>query len=277
MKLGAFTLHELNGGNTKLDGGAMFGVVPKPLWSKKYAVNDRNQVNLPTHPILVQTPEANIVIDSGIGYDKLTEKELRNYGVDEQSQIEQSLKQFGLTVNDIDYVLMTHMHFDHAAGLTNNNGEAIFSQATHIIQQDEWHEFTAPNIRSKSTYWHKNNGDFKERLLLFEHSIEPVPGIKMTHTGGHSYGHAIITFESEGEKAVHMADIFPTTAHLNPLWVTAYDDYPMQSIREKERLIPYFIHLDYWFLFYHDENYFAVKYEQDGKTIASAVSRISES
>ena len=99
-----------------------------------------------------------------------------------------------------------------------------------------------------------------QRLILFSDSIEPYPGINMIHTGGHSYGHSMITIESKGEKAVHMSDIFPTTAHLNPLWVTGYDDYPMKSIREKERLIPYFIQNQYWFLFYHDENYFAVKY-----------------
>ena len=95
----------------------------------------------------------------------------------------------------------------------------------------------------------------------------------MKHTGGHSFGHSIITIESDNEYAVHMADILPTTAHLNPLWVTAYDDYPMQSIREKERLIPYFMHHNYWFLFYHDENYFAVKYLDDFKTIDTFISR----
>lgn len=101
---------------------------------------------------------------------------------------------------------------------------------------------------------------------MFENEIEIVPGIKMIHTGGHSFGHAIITIESQNEKAVHMGDIFPTTAHRNPLWVTAYDDYPMQSIREKERLVPYYIHQNYWFLYYHDVNYFAVKFDKQNIT-----------
>ncbi|MDW3858839.1 MBL fold metallo-hydrolase [Staphylococcus saprophyticus] len=266
MKLGDFRIHYLKGGITHIDGGAMFGVVPKALWTKKYEVNDKNQIPLPTHPILIQSNDYNIIIDTGIGSGKLTDKERRNFGAHYESQISEDLKALDLTTADIDYVLMTHLHFDHAAGLTGNEGNSIFNKAIHVIQQDEWHEFQSPNIRSKSTYWPKNNGDFKKRLLLFENEIEIVPGIKMIHTGGHSFGHAIITIESQNEKAVHMGDIFPTTAHRNPLWVTAYDDYPMQSIGEKERLVPYYIHQNYWFLYYHDVNYFAVKFDKQNIT-----------
>lgn len=266
MKLGDLRIHYLNGGITHIDGGAMFGVVPKALWTRKYEVNDKNQIPLPTHPILIQSNDYNIIIDTGIGSGKLTDKERRNFGAHYESQISEDLKALDLTTADIDYVLMTHLHFDHAAGSTDNEGNSIFNKAIHVIQQDEWHEFQSPNIRSKSTYWPKNNGDFKKRLLLFENEIEIVPGIKMIHTGGHSFGHAIITIESQNEKAVHMGDIFPTTAHRNPLWVTAYDDYPMQSIREKERLVPYYIHQNYWFLYYHDVNYFAVKFDKQNIT-----------
>ncbi|MGW9985080.1 YtnP family quorum-quenching lactonase [Staphylococcus cohnii] len=260
MKLGNFKIHYLNGGITNIDGGAMFGVVPKVLWTKKYELSEDNRIPLPTHPILIQTEEFNFIIDTGIGYQKLTEKERKIFGVHYESNIEEELKLFNLTTNDIDYVLMSHLHFDHASGLTDSEGRAVFKNAIHIIQQDEWQEFISPNIRSKSTYWQKNNGDFSNKLLLFENEIEIVKGINMYHTGGHSYGHSIITIESEGEKAVHMGDIFPTVAHKNPLWVTAYDDYPMQSIREKERMISRFILENYWFLYYHDVNYFAVKF-----------------
>ena len=131
MKLGDFRIHYLNGGITHIDGGAMFGVVPKAF------------------------------IDTGIGSGKLTDKERRNFGAHYESQISEDLKALDLTTADIDYVLMTHLHFDHAAGLTDNEGNSIFNKAIHVIQQDEWHEFQSPNIRSKSTYWPKNNGDFK--------------------------------------------------------------------------------------------------------------------
>ncbi|HCY2934498.1 TPA: MBL fold metallo-hydrolase, partial [Staphylococcus aureus] len=168
MKIGDISIHYLNGGNTKMDGGAMFGVVPKPLWSKQYNANERNQINLPTHPILIQTAQYNLIIDAGIGNGKLSEKQLRNFGVDEESHITADLANYNLTPKDIDYVLMTHMHFDHAAGLTDQAGHAIFENAIHVVQQDEWHEFIAPNIRSKSTYWDKNKGDYSNKLILFE-------------------------------------------------------------------------------------------------------------
>lgn len=174
MKIGDISIHYLNGGNTKMDGGAMFGVVPKPLWSKQYNANERNQINLPTHPILIQTAQYNLIIDAGIGNGKLSEKQLRNFGVDEESHIIADLANYNLTPKDIDYVLMTHMHFDHAAGLTDQAGHAIFENAIHVVQQDEWHEFIAPNIRSKSTYWDKNKGDYSNKLILFEKHFEPV-------------------------------------------------------------------------------------------------------
>lgn len=274
MKLGDFSVHYLNGGITNIDGGAMFGVVPRALWTRKYEVNDKNQIPLPTHPILIQTGDKNVIIDTGIGCGKLTEKERRNFGAEYESHIKEDLEVLDMTTKDIDYVLMTHMHFDHAAGLTDDEGHAIFENAIHIIQQDEWHEFQSPNLRSKSTYWTKNNGDFQQKLLLFDKEMEVLPGINIMHTGGHSFGHSIITIESNGEKAIHMGDIFPTIAHRNPLWVTAYDDYPIQSIREKERLIPNYILNDYWFLYYHDVNYFAVKFDKQSMTeIETFISR----
>lgn len=273
MKIGAFDIQALNGGTIQMDGGAIFGVVPKPLWTKKYPVNDQNQVPLVTQPLLVRTGDKNILIDTGIGRGKLSEKQLRNYGVIEESQIVEALSQFQLSVKDIDLVLMTHMHFDHATGLTDEEGNAFFPNAWHYIQQDEWHEFISPNIRSKATYWYQNRGTYESKMILFDQEIEPYPGIKMKHTGGHSFGHCLIEIESENQKAVHMADILSTSAHINPLWVTAYDDYPMQSIREKERLTRKYAAEGYWILFYHDVSNLAIKLSEDGKQIDTALKR----
>lgn len=273
MKLGKLDINYLDGGMTNMDGGTMFGPVPKPLWSKKLKSNDQNQVRMSTHPILIQSYDKTILIDTGLGNGKLSDKQKRNFGIENEGLIDESLKQFQLTREDIDIILMTHMHYDHASGLTDADGHAQFPNAVHFIQQDEWHEFNAPNIRSKATYWPKNLGDYTDNLMLFENEIEPYPGIHMYHTGGHSFGHSIITIESEGEKAVHMADILPSHAHFNPLWVTAYDDYPMQSIREKEKWIPWFSFNQYWFLFYHDAEYFAVKYDTKTRKLIEKIER----
>lgn len=273
MKIGSFEITALNGGDTQMDGGAIFGVVPKPLWSKKYPANDKNQVPLVTHPLLIQTGDQNIIIDAGIGNGKLTEKQHRNYGVQNESQLEKDLANRELTVNDIDMVLMTHMHFDHATGLTDSEGNATFPNAWHYVQQDEWHEFISPNMRSQATYWSQNRGNYESKLILFEKEMEPYPGIKIKHTGGHSFGHCIIEIQSENDRAVHMADILSTSAHINPLWVTAYDDYPMQSIYEKERLTRLYAAQGYWILFYHDASHLAIKLTEDGKEIQEVIKR----
>lgn len=275
LQLGSLTLTWLNGGVTNLDGGAMFGVVPKALWSRKYPVDEKNLVELRSDPIFLQKNGKNILIESGLGRGKLAEKQIRNFGVTEESQIEESLAKLGLSPADIDIVCMTHMHFDHASGLTKRDGggyTSVFPNAVIYTSQIEWDEMRAPNIRSKNTYWKENWEAIADQVKTFTSELSIEDGIKMFHTGGHSAGHSIITIESDGEKAVHMADLMPTHAHPNVLWVLAYDDYPMDSIRAKQNWIPKEIKEGSWFIFYHDAIYRALKWDGDGK-IVEAVKR----
>ncbi|NMH67470.1 MBL fold metallo-hydrolase [Bacillus sp. RO3] len=270
LKVGELTIHWLNGGVTHMDGGAMFGVVPKPLWSKKYAVNDLNQIELRTDPLFFQWEGKNVLIESGIGKGKLNDKQKRNYGVQEESDVDASLEAHGLSPEDIDVVLMTHMHFDHACGLTKYEGDElvpVFPNATIYTSQVEWDEMRNPNIRSRNTYWRENWESIQSQVETFQEEKEVLPGIRMVHTGGHSDGHSIILLESEGETFIHMADIMPTHAHKNPLWVLAYDDYPMTSIDAKEKWINQAMEGGYWFLFYHDAVYRAVKWNRDGEMV----------
>lgn len=181
------SLSWLNGGVTCLDGGAMFGVVPKPLWSRKYPVNEKNQIELPTEPILIQFGGKNYLIDTGVGFNKLNEKQLRNFGVTEESSLADSLQELGLTTADIDAVLMTHLHFDHAGGLTQWEGDVLvptFPNAKIFVTKIEWDEMRNPNIRSKNTYWKENWEPVQHLVETYEESLEVVPGIEMIHTGG---------------------------------------------------------------------------------------------
>jgi glyoxylase-like metal-dependent hydrolase (beta-lactamase superfamily II) len=267
LTIGELTVMWLDGGNTALDGGAMFGVVPKVLWTKKYPCNERNQIHMRNDPLLIQTKEHNILIDAGIGQSRLNEKQKRNFGVQEEANIETSLQQVGLMREDIDIVCMTHLHFDHVSGLTKNeNGKLVsmYPNATIHTAQIEWDEMRNPNIRSKNTYWKENWEQIKEQVRPFEDEVVIDKGIKMIHTGGHSYGHSIILLESEGEKMLHLGDILPTHAHQNPLWVMAYDDYPMTSVYKKEEWIAYGVKENAWFTFYHDAYYRAVKWNNKG-------------
>ena len=266
LKLRNVNLEWMNGGVTHLDGGAMFGVVPKPLWWRKYSVNEKNQIELRTDPILIQAGGKNFLVESGMGNGKLNEKQKRNFGVLEESSLDSGLNQLGLTTEDIDYVLMTHMHFDHACGLTKDSGGelvSVFPNAKIITSKIEWDEMRNPNIRSKSTYWKENWQGIQQQVEAFEKEWS-FGSIKMIHTGGHSDGHAILIIEDEDLTVVHMADIMPTHAHQNPLWVMAYDDYPMDSISAKQKWLEYGISRDAWFTFYHDAVYRAVKFDLDG-------------
>ncbi|PAD67717.1 hypothetical protein CHH83_17345 [Bacillus sp. 7586-K] len=270
LKIGQTKISWLNGGVTNLDGGAMFGVVPKPLWSKKYPVNELNQIELRTDPILIQKNGLHILLDSGIGNGKLNEKQLRNFGVYEQSSIEESLKALGLTVTDIDIVIMTHMHFDHACGLTkwkNDKLVSVFPSAKIVTSSIEWEEMRNPNIRSRNTYWKENWEAVEEQVETFESSAVITEGVVMHHTGGHSDGHSIVIIEDGGEMLVHMADLMPTHAHKNPLWVLAYDDYPMDSIQNKQKWIQYGQSHQAWFIFYHDAFYRGIKWNDEGAII----------
>jgi glyoxylase-like metal-dependent hydrolase (beta-lactamase superfamily II) len=271
LELRNIKLSWLNGGVTYLDGGAMFGVVPKPLWSRRYESNDNNQIELRTDPILIQAEGKNILVESGIGNGKLNDKQKRNFGVLEESSVEAELNKFDLKPEDIDYILMTHMHFDHACGLTKIvDGElvSVFPNAKIITSKIEWDEMRNPNIRSKSTYWKENWQGIEHQVETFEKEWA-IGSIRMFHTGGHSDGHSILIIEDEDVTVVHMADIMPTHAHQNPLWVMAYDDYPMDSIEAKQKWLNYGISRNAWFTFYHDAIYRAIKFDHDGKIIES--------
>lgn len=187
LKIREMLLTWLDGGVASFDGGVIFGVVPKPLWSKRYATNDNNQVEQSTEPILIQYKDKNYLIDTGIGKAKLTAKQKRNFGLHEESKIEESLEELGLVREDIDVILMTHMHFDHATGLTMYENEQLvsaFPKATIYMTQIEWDEVRKPNIRSKSTYWKQNWEAIQDQVVTFKEELEVAPGLTMYHTGG---------------------------------------------------------------------------------------------
>lgn len=270
IKRDGLTITWLRGGITHLDGGAMFGVVPKPLWTRLYPCNEKNQIPLRTDPMLIEYKGKKILVESGLGNHKMNEKFKRNFGVLEESFLEEDLATLGYKPSDIDIVLMTHLHFDHACGLTKYEGDTLvptFENAMIYATEIEWNEMRNPNIRSKNTYWKENWEAVEEQVRTYEKQLEILPGLKMIHTGGHSDGHAIMHLEHNGEHFYHLADIYATTAYANPLWVMAYDDYPMDSIFAKKDIIPQMHQEEAWLLFYHDAFKRAIKFNQEGKIV----------
>ena len=269
FKIGDFELTWLNGGTFELDGGSMFGVVPKVLWQKKYPPTEDNYIPMTAWPILVRTPQALVLIESGIG-NKLTDKQKKIYRVREEWSVVEELKLLGISREDIDFVVLTHYDFDHAGGVVMQETDGTlgftFPKAKHILQKKEWHDVLNPNIRTINTYWPLNNELMRTstNLHLIDGRYEVVPGITVAHTGGHNKGHQIVTIESKGEKALHLADLLPTHAHANPLWIMAYDNFPMESIALKEQWMKQGVAEGVWFTFYHDAFMTACKYDDKG-------------
>jgi glyoxylase-like metal-dependent hydrolase (beta-lactamase superfamily II) len=272
FRLGDFELTWLNGGRFELDGGAMFGVVPKALWQKKYPSTEDNTIPLAAWPILVRTPKALVLIESGLG-NKLTEKQRKIFHVREQWSILPELERLGIAREDIDCVILTHYDFDHASGVVMQEPDGglsiTFPKARHIIQKKEWEDVLNPNIRSINTYWPVNNELLRGsgNLELVEGEADIAAGIRVVRTGGHNSGHQLVIMDSGGERAYHLGDLLPTHAHVNPLWVMAYDNYPMDSIYMKEKWISAGVKENAWFTFYHDPFVLAGRFDENGTII----------
>jgi glyoxylase-like metal-dependent hydrolase (beta-lactamase superfamily II) len=285
LKLGDFEIFWLNGGEFELDGGTMFGVVPKSLWSKKFTAGgnkfisyDKDFIRLLNAPLLVKTPDALVVIETGLG-NKLNGKQKETYRVRKEWNIPGDIKVMGLKREDISYVILTHCDFDHAGGIVMYNAqkepELTFPNAKHIVQEEEWEDAMHPNIRSANTYWPQNFSELKDsdNLQLVNGNYQVCEGIEVQQTGGHTRGHQIIRIESRGQVAYHLADLLPTHVHYNPLWVMAYDNFPMDAIPLKEKYEALALEEDAWLTYYHDPFMFASKFDSQGNVIKKFTTR----
>lgn len=288
FKLGDFEIYWLNGGEFELDGGTMFGVVPKVLWSKKYPADvaddishEDNYIKLLNYPLLVKTTEFLVIIETGLG-NKMTEKQKKIFRVIREWDIPQELKRIGLTRQDIDYVILTHCDFDHAGGIVMHNAhgdeELTFPNAKHIVQKLEWEDVRHPNIRSENTYWPQNFSKLKEtdNLQLVNGNFTVCKGVEVELTGGHTRGHQIVRIQSGKETAYHLADLLPTHVHFNPLWIMAYDNFPLDAIALKQKYETRGIRENAWFTFYHDPSMYACKFDTKGKVVKKVTPGIAQ-
>ncbi|NQP65126.1 MBL fold metallo-hydrolase [Streptococcus suis] len=276
-QFGQMTLTWLRGADKYTDAGTIFGPVPKAVWSRYYPTNEQGLIHDLTDPILISYQGKHYLIDTSLGTEKLSDKLRRNLGVISENRVLESLDQLGLSPEDIDVVLMTHMHNDHAGGLTRLvDGELVptFPNTTIYINDIEWEEVRYPNPRTRATYLPENWQAIQDQVQTFGSELKLVDGIEMHHTGGHSRGHSIILLKQDGETLIHMADTLLTHAHFNPLWVAAVDDYPMDSIKAKEKWIKQAYSQGYTFLFYHDPYYALLKFNQDGSQVVSCLERL---
>jgi glyoxylase-like metal-dependent hydrolase (beta-lactamase superfamily II) len=272
LDLGTIAIRWLGGGEFELDGGTMYGAVPKILWQERYPADGENFIKMRNAPLLVRTGTANILIDTGLG-NKLSAKQQAIYRVYRPWSLPEDLRKIGLRREDVSHVVLTHGDFDHAGGVVMLNGqgslELTFPRADHFIQEKEWHDITHPNIRSAHSYWPDNFRGLPEagRLRIIDGDAEISPGIYLRLTGGHTRGHQMVEMQGSAGCAVHLGDVLPTHTHANPLWIMAYDNFPLELIERKKDLIPCYRQRNCWFTFYHDIFMKACRLDERGKAI----------
>ena len=268
MKLGDFQISMIDDGFFRLDGGAMYGVVPKNLWSKVEEVDDSNRILMCCNPAIIRTGNANILIDTGVG-EKFPDKFNRIYGIDMPRGLMPGLDKLDLKPEDITHVINTHLHFDHCGGNTrfdeNNELVPAFPNAEYCINRLEWEDALEPNPRSKASYLPDNLVPLREagKLRLTGDNEEIIPGVKVKVTGGHTRGHQIVYIGSGGETAVYLADLIPLTAQIKANWVMAYDLYPVETVDFKEEFIEEAYNNHYLLLFEHSPRIKAAYLDKD--------------
>ncbi len=274
-KIGDFTVHAIQAGGQKLDGGAMFGVVPKPLWERRIRPDERNRIQLGMRCLLIEHPSGLVLIDTGAG-NKENEKfkdiyGLENEGADGATLLEDGLKQIGITPPDVTLVINTHLHFDHAGGNTRNRSdgslEISFPNATYIVKRGEYEFATRPNERTVASYFERNYTPLEaaEKIEFVSREKEIVKGIRVIPTPGHTPFHQSILIESAGERAFYLGDLVPTHAHLPLPWIMGYDVEPLVTLETKRGILKQALEEQWLLIFEHDATIAWGRVEQDGK------------
>ena len=256
VTLGALELIPLSDGFFALDGGAMFGVVPKPLWERVAPADSRNRIRMAMRPLLVRG-ERTILIDAGVG-EKLDAKTRDLYGFDRERHLEHSLREADVAPEQVDLVIASHLHFDHAGGFTVRDGAGVvrprFPRARHVVRRQEWDDALRPHERNRASYFRENYVPLGDAGLLdlVDDDVEVAPGVRLRRTGGHTRGHQIIVLESGGRTAVFVADLIPTTAHVPLPWIMGYDLFPMETLEFKRAFVREAVDREYLLFFEHD-------------------------
>jgi len=278
MQFGDLELISLSDGVFRLDGGSMFGVVPKVLWEKRAPADEKNRIALGLRPLVVRSPGKTMIIDAGIGGNMDT-KSIAIYGIDRSRNLDHALAEAGLAADRIDLVLASHLHFDHAGGFTRRDPSGApvprFPRARYVVRTGECEDATHPHERNRASYLQENFVPLRDAdvLELVPGDGPIMPGVRVVRTGGHTRHHQIVMIESHERTAVFAADLIPTTAHIDPPWIMAYDLYPMDTLAFKRTFIRDAIEREYLIFFEHDP-VVAAGYirEKDGRKYVEPVS-----
>ena len=275
--LGDFELVTLADGFLGLDGGSMFGTVPRVLWERRLPPDDANRIPLSMRPLIVRSDRHTLIIDAGCG-DKWDAKSAQIYKFDRRYHLDHALAEAGLSAEDIDIVVASHLHWDHVGGFTVSGGHGAavprFPKARYFAHRAEWEDATHPHERSRASYVEQDFVPLKDAgvLTLVDDGAEIIPGVTYRRSGGHTAHHQVVMIESGGRTAVFTADMYPTAVHVPDPWLMGYDLYPMETLAFKRAFAREAIERNYLVFFEHDPS-MAAGYirEQDGKRIVERV------
>lgn len=274
-QLGRLRIHAIQAGGQQLDGGAMFGVVPKTLWSRRLAADEKNRIPLGMRCLLVEHDDGLILVDTGAG-NKETPKfhdiyAIENRGHDDRTALEDGIRAAGFTPDDIKMVINTHLHFDHAGGNTwrTPTGEVIsaFPNARYVVQAGERAYAETPNERTTASYFPPNWAPIvaADRFDFVEGEREIVPGIIVRPTPGHTPHHQSVLVRSAGETLCFLGDVVPTTHHLPLPWIMGYDVEPLVTLESKRALLAEAVREEWLLMFEHDAQVGFGRVAHDGK------------
>lgn len=272
MKIGSYKLSSLVTSTFALDGGAMFGVVPKTMWSKHAEVDDYNRIQMVTRTLLLESKDRKILIDTGNG-DKWNARQREIFKIDVDPYVlPQSLKAHRLNVNDITDVICTHLHFDHVGGntrLDNDRIVPVFPNASYWIQEENWVLANHPSEKDRASYLSENWSVLAENQMLkiLKSERELFDDIKLEILHGHTSGQQLPLISDGTNTLLYGGDLFPMRAHIPVPWVMAYDNEPMRSIAEKKRILPALLEKDAIIFFEHDPNITACRLSATEKGI----------
>jgi len=270
MRLGDIEIRHIHSGNFYLDGGAMFGVVPKPLWEKKSPPDSRNRIRLAANSLLVRAANKNILIETGNG-TKWTPKLRDIYAIDEGDPLAQNLATAGVSPSQVDLVINTHLHFDHAVGntkLLDDRAVPSFPNAQYIVQADEFAHAANPSERDRASYFEDNFLPMRQsgQWKLISGDTEILPGISVVRIPGHNASIQAVKLTGGGKTVFFVADLFPTRHHLPLAWIMAYDLYPLQTLETKRKWMRTIVEDGWIVVFGHDPDVpAATLYERENK------------
>ncbi len=276
--IGRLRVHAIQAGGQQLDGGAMFGVVPKTLWSRRIEADDKNRIPMGMRCLLIEHDDGLVLVDTGSG-NKENEKfhsiyAIENAGHSGRTLLEDGIREAGFSVDDVRLVINTHLHFDHAGGNTwrdeGGNVRPTFANARYVVQRGEYEYATHTNERTAASYFGANWDSIvaANAFDFIEGNREIVPGISVRLTPGHTPFHQSIVFESGGETAVFAGDVVPTAHHLPLPWIMGYDVEPLVTLESKRALLADAVRGEWLFIFEHDAHTGFGRVVHDGKNYA---------